>query len=315
MKRGGFLTSADREALDRFPAEVDADDLDRCFALTSSDRSEIVARRYGPAARLAGGLQLGALRLLGFVPSDLSTAPGHVVRQVAALVSAAPEDLDRYTTRTKSRFEHVDAVERHLGFRRMDRGDLKALGDWLVERALEHDRPIVLFRLGCEHLRANGLVRPGVTTIERAVVAARQRATEETYLRIASQIDGRRTDLDALLVVEPALAMTPLVWLRQQGPAPVPATIKEQLAKIERLRAVGADQINLDALNPNRVRHLAAVGGRLTPQAIARLEPARRYQILAATVVEGLTERIDEVLDLFGPHGTQDKSPGQRRCR
>lgn len=73
------------------------------------------------------------------------------------------------------------------------------------------------------------------------------------------------------------------------------ATIKEQLAKVERLRTVGAAEIDLSRLNPNRVRHLAGVGRRMDPQAIARLEPMRRHQILAATVVETYTERIDEI--------------------
>jgi TnpA family transposase len=297
--RGGFLTDADRAALDRFPLEIDDHDLRRCFALTEFDRSEIVERRYGPAGRLAAGLQLGALRLIGFVPADLMTAPADVTHFVAAQVDAAVSDLGDYTTRTRTRYDHVDAVERALGFRRSDRGDLKVLGDWLVERAMEHDRPIVLFRLACEHLRAERIVRPGVTTIERAVVTARQRAIEETYLRIDGGSAGWRRDLDGLLTVEADLDRTPLVWLRGQGSGPAAATIKEQLAKIERLRAIGAERIDLSALNPNRIRHLFGLGRRLTPQAIARLEPARRYQILAATVVELLVERIDDVLGLF----------------
>ncbi len=297
--RGGFLTDADRQTLDRFPVEIDDHDLRRCFVIAEFERGEIVDRRYGPAGRLAAGLQLGALRLVGFVPADLTSAPDEVVHFVAGQVDASPSDMGDYTTRTKTRYDHVDAVEQVLGFRRSDRGDLKALGDWLVERAMEHDRPIVLFRMACEHLRSERIVRPGATTIERAVVTARQRAIEETYLRIDAETDSWRRDLDALLVMEPDLDRTPLVWLRGHGTGPAAASIKEQLAKIERLRAVGADRIDLSALSPNRVRHLFGLGRRLTPQAIARLEPARRYQILAATVVELLIERIDDVLGLF----------------
>jgi len=72
MQRGGFLTQSDREALDRFPPEIDV--LRRCFWLGEHERREVVERRYGPAARLAGGLQLGALRLLGFVPTGVALA-------------------------------------------------------------------------------------------------------------------------------------------------------------------------------------------------------------------------------------------------
>lgn len=173
MNRGGFLTKADRATLDRFPIEVDAQDLRRCFTISEHEMAEIVDRRRWPAAKLAAGLQLGALRLVGFVPADLATAPAPAVAFVAAQVGAAVEDLDGYSTRERTRYDHVEAVERLLGFRRSDLGDLKALWDWLVERAMEHDRPMVLFRLACEHLQAERVVRPGATTIERAVIAAR----------------------------------------------------------------------------------------------------------------------------------------------
>ena len=75
MKRGGFLTGADREALSRFPSQIDADDVRRCFTLIAADFGGVIDRRYGAAGKLAGGLQIGAVRLLGFVPSDLSSAP------------------------------------------------------------------------------------------------------------------------------------------------------------------------------------------------------------------------------------------------
>lgn len=299
MQRGGFLNDVERSALGRFPDDIAGDALRRCFTITDRDRAVVVARRYGASGRLAGGLQLGGVRLLGFVPDDLSSAPDHAVVHVARQVDARPADLADYSSRARTRYDHAVAVELHVGLRRADQGDLKTLGDWLVERAMEHDRPIVLFRLACEYLRREGLVRPGVTTVERAVIAARQQAITETYRIIAPQLTGRLDALDELLVVDETLEVTPLVWLRRHGPSPNAATIREQLAKIERLRPVGAADVDLSALNPNRIRHLAAIGHRMTPQALARLAAPRRYQVLAATVSATFTERIDEVLDLF----------------
>jgi len=300
LKRGGFLTASDRDELARFPAEIGPDDLVRCFALRPSDHAEVVEGRYGPAGRLAAGLQIGALRLLGFVPSDLTTALPDVVRFVADQVGAVPADLVEYTDRAQTRSDHVATVERHLGFRKPERGDVKRLGDWLTERALEHDRPTVLFRLACDWILAEGLVRPGVTTVERAVIAARQRATEETYLRVVPQLDPEmRVQLDGLLAVDDEVGMTRLVWLRRPTTGSVPVVIREHLDRLALLRTLGADRLDLSGVNPNRVRHLAQLGRRMTRQAIARLEGARRYQILAATVGDELVRLTDGVLDLF----------------
>jgi len=248
LQRGGFLTASDRDELSGFPAEIAPDDLVRCFTIRRSDHAEVVERRYGPAGRMAAGLQIGALRLLGFVPADLATAPADVVRFVADQVGAVPADLVEYTDRAQTRSDHVAAVERYLGFRKPEWGDLERLGDWLTERALEHDRPTVLFRLACDWLLAEGLVRPGVTTVERAVIAARQRATEETYLRVAPQLDQEmRAQLDGLLEVDDEVGMTRLVWLRRPTTGSVPVVIREH------------DHINLygryDFTNPTRPPH------------------------------------------------------------
>ena len=300
MKRGGFLKAADREALGRFPPQVDADDLRRCFTLTPTDFTELIERRHGEGARVAAGLQIGAVRLLGFVPDDLSTVPDAVLGFVTEQVGASKTDLASYTTRQQTRSEHVTAVIQHLGFRRTDRGDLKLLGDWLTERALEHDRPRVLFRLACEFLHAEYLLRPGVTVLERAVIAARQRANLETYQRLASQLtELTRQRLGQLLEVQPELGITELVWLRRPGTGSLMAQIREHLTRIEHLRDIGAEQFDVDAINPNRIRHLAGLGRRMTPQAITRLEEHRRYQILMATVVDELVRLTDELLDLF----------------
>ena len=154
MKRGGFLKEADRDALAKFPNQVDRDDLRRCFTLTSHDFAEVVDRRYTDGSRVAAGVQIGALRLLGFVPDDVSAIPDAALAVVAEQVRASPGAISDYTTRQQTRSGHVTAVIQHLGFRRADQGDLKVLGDWLTERALEHDRPIVLFHLACEFLKA-----------------------------------------------------------------------------------------------------------------------------------------------------------------
>jgi hypothetical protein len=45
-----------------------------------------------------------------------------------------------------------------------------------AERALEHDKPTLLYELPCEKLRTDQFLRPGVTRLERLVAEARARA-------------------------------------------------------------------------------------------------------------------------------------------
>ncbi len=297
---GQFLSKADRKSLGRFPPSVDPDDLAACFFLNEDDDQAIISRRYRGGGRIAAGLQIGAIRLLGFVPADLSSAPSEVVRFVADQVGATPDDLKAYPGRRRTFSRHALAVEIHLGFCRCKPSDIEALERWLVDRALEHDRPVTLFRMASDHLKARQLVRPGVTVLERLVTHARKRAVDATWRRLEPHVDhALQNRLDGLLAVDPSLEMTPLVWLRQQATAAMALMIRTQLTKLDRLWTLGVEPSIVRELSPNRVRYLARLGGRMTPQALRRTEPEHRYQILIATAVETIYSLTDEILELF----------------
>ena len=100
------------------------------------------------------------------------------------------------------------------GWRTCGRGEWKALGDWLVARALEHDAPSVLFAQALDQLRAERVVRPGLDRLARAVATARVAAGEESYRRLGPELTPERCEqLDALLVTDPDLGVARLVWL------------------------------------------------------------------------------------------------------
>ena len=89
-----------------------------------------------------------------------------------------------YGRRINTRTTHLQQVQAHLGFRLATPLDLYALQTWLVERALEHDKPTLLLQLACDKLRREQIVRPGLTRLERLVATARQQAHEETFRRL-----------------------------------------------------------------------------------------------------------------------------------
>ena len=130
--------------------------------------------------------------------------------------------------------------------------ELKGLDGWLEEQALEHDRPVTLFAMACDHLMAEGVVRLGVTTIERAVVSARGRAWTETFRRLEPQLTSeRRRNLDGLLAVDPDRAMSPLAWFRRLPAGRSSAQIRELVQVKQQLIDVGADCFDVSTPNPH----------------------------------------------------------------
>ena len=108
----------------------------------------------------------------------------------------------------------------------------------MFARAMEHDSPKLLFRQACEYLSSSMPVRPGVVKILERVAAARERAREETWARVAPLLTPQRqAELDELLAVDPVLGRTRLSWLGTGPVAATPAAVRGELEKLAYLRA------------------------------------------------------------------------------
>jgi len=188
----------------------------------------------------------------------------------------------------------------HAGWRRPGKSDLKLLDDWLLERAMEHDKPEVLFGLTLDWLRVERLVRPGITAIERAVAKARERAWDETFDRLSLGLsDEQIQGLDRLLDIRDGTDVSTLAWLRTSPTGSVTVSVTGAAERLEVLRSEGSFQVDLSALSPNRVRHLARLGRRSTAQAISRMQPSRRHQVTLATLADLVITTTDTLIDLL----------------
>ena len=151
-----------------FPEEIPGDDLIRAFTLTGADR-DLVAIRGGQQTAWGSRFSFCALRYLGFVPRNLSAAPRSAACFVADQLEVSPDEIQSYARREQTRRQHFTEVREPLGFSMLRSRDLEELEAWLVERALEHEAPKVLFRLARERLRTERLVFPAPDRIVRLV--------------------------------------------------------------------------------------------------------------------------------------------------
>jgi hypothetical protein len=261
------------ERLRGFP-EVGRDELFRFFTLTPADVAFVdPGRGRGPADRLGLAVTLCTLPWLGFVPDKVSAAPPVVVARLADQLGVDPDALRSYGRRAKTRTEHLRLVAKYLGWRLPTTLELKELDEFLLARAMEHDSPTLLFRLGCEYLISARVIRPGPVTVVERVAHARAEAQRETFDRLAHEFSETRcAALDGLLVTDPEVRMTRLRWLSTGPVEASPAAVKAEVAKLGFLRGLGADTLDLSVLPAERRRFLATVGRRLTAQALERRE-------------------------------------------
>jgi hypothetical protein len=296
---GTFFTAAERARLACFPEAVSPPDLMSYFALSEHDHAFLEPYRTD-STRLGVALQLCAMRYLGFCPGQISAAPHDVITYLAAQLHVPSASIGGYGNRAKTRQDHMQDVLSYLGFRRFQPDDQGALQDWLLERALEHDKPTLLLQMACEHLQQQQLMRPGVTILERLVVSARLQAHHESLNRRQPLLSQTVMDcLESLLAPEPDSGRTTLYTLRQHATTNTPAALVKALDKLSLLRQWDIDQWDLTRLNPNRQKFLARLGRKSTAQALRRMGPERRYPILVAFLKETMIDLTDEIIDVF----------------
>lgn len=285
-----------------FPEPARAE-LIRYFTLAPAD--EAFARRFRGQDNVMGvAVQLCTLPWLGFVPDDVAAAPAAapaaVVARLSEKLGIPVGALRGYGAREQTRTGHLREVAGYLGWRTVDGPRWKDLEEFLFARAMEHDSPKLLLRQACEYLSSSMLVRPGIVKILERVATVRERAREETWVRVAPLLTLRRqAELDKMLAVDPTLGRTRLSWLGTGPVAATPAAVKGELEKLAYLRGLDADTLDLSVLPTERRRFLAGVGRRLTPQHLARREPARRYPILLTLITQSAVDVLDESLLLF----------------
>jgi hypothetical protein len=189
-------------------------------------------------------------------------------------------------------------IRLHLGY-----GEFKhhreRVAAWLLPLAHEHDFARGLLDALIEHLRREQIVRPGISTLERLVTQVRNQAQDEIQDVIGAQLsEARRHDLDALLQVSPGRSVSWLQWLKTPPPKAAARHLVEWLEKIEVCRALGADQLDLSGLHPNRLKLLAQRARRRSSSTIAGANAPERHALLACFLHETLCDLTDQAIEM-----------------
>jgi len=168
-----------------------------------------------------------------------------------------PSSLKLYGNRPKTRTEHLQEIQMHLGFHTASQMELEILSRWLLERALEHDKPSLLLQLVCEKLyQEKNCQTPALPDWKRwsqRLDLKHRKKRSNGYLQLLTP--EYKALLDNLLW-----------WVTRQRTAPVtPGWIKAAtsntasamlfcLDKLVFLREHNVDKWDMSFLTPNRLK-------------------------------------------------------------
>ena len=123
---------------------------------------------------------------LGFVPDEVASAPPAAVARVAERLNLDAGALRGYGRRAQTRSDHLSKVAKYLSWKTAPDGsrEMKELEQFLLDRAMEHDSPTLLFNLAREDLMSAKVIRPGAVTLAKMAGTACAGATELTSRQV-----------------------------------------------------------------------------------------------------------------------------------
>jgi len=220
----------------------------------------------------------------------LSTSPAGVIAHVATQLDLPTKtDLAPYRV-SDTRWDHAAEIRQRFGYRDFgDQPEHFRLVQWLYTRAwLSAERPSVLFDLATARLVERKVLLPGVTTLTRLVASVRDRAAMRLWRRLAQLPNAEvRQHLEGLLVAPPSGRQSQLDRLRTAPARASASALVDALHRLDEVRSLGASQVDLSALPPDRVKTLARYAATARAQAIARMPDQRRIATLLAFALVG----------------------------
>ena len=191
------MTERQRAALLALP-DIE-DEVVRYHSLSAADLAAIADART-PETRLGYALQLCCLRYPGRHLRRGEMLPAIMLDHIAEQIDVDADAIAAFARRGPTRYEQLAAIKRRHGYRDLTRPVRAAVAADLFRDAIGLiDGRVLVDRLIAK-LRAERIVIPGVTVIERMAAEAMHAADLKVIDDIAGRLSNeQRSGLDALL--------------------------------------------------------------------------------------------------------------------
>jgi TnpA family transposase len=297
MTRRYLLTEDERQSL--FGIPLDRASLANYYTIPPEDRVLVEVKR-SDANRLGFALQLVLLRHPGFGYRHDELLPDNLIHHVAQQLDIPFDALSTYAARTKTRLEHGWSAAEELRLRTFDTADLSYALDLAKFAALSTDQGLPIATAIVDGLRGKKIILPAPARIERIGVAGRARARKLAADTIVDALTAEQiTALDALLIVNPGIGVTPLAWLRDTGDSPSAKSFGGLLERLSAVRRISLDPAISTLIHERRFRQLVREGAVAPAFLLSDYSERRRRATLAASLIDLEIRYSDAAIQMF----------------
>lgn len=299
MRGKELLTHDQRNLFMSIPDDMNEHDIERHYTFISEDLGFINKHRRNHN-RLGIALQLAVLRYPGWTLFQIKDIPNQILDYIAKQINVSPEEYTQYAKRIATRNEHLEELRQQYGYKNLSFSTYRIIANYTLQCALDNGNTDYLIRSTIEELRRQKVILPVMTTIERIVWEARQRAEDKIFKSLVSTLnESQKLQLDQLLDVNSTYSMTPLAWLRE---VPGQSSPDAFLKVIQRLQVIQSLQLHVDIneIHPNRILQLAHLGSKYEPRSFRRFKENKKFALLILHLLQlsqNLTDHAFEIHD------------------
>jgi TnpA family transposase len=297
MARRKLLTPDERQALLGIPD--DEESLIRHYTLSPQDRLQAEVRRR-PHNQLGYAVQLCIMRYPGRVLGMDEDPPAAVVSYVAEQLGITPGAFASYARRIPTRFEHSHRLAKYLGVRTATREDRRAalLAAAEAARATESGLPIMTAVVN--ELRRRGVLLLPDAALEKIGLAGRAIARQRAEAALLEGLSADQIEqIEALLLVDPAIQQTRLAWLRSAPDAPSADNFIGLIDRVTFVRTLTIDSQRQARIRPERWTQIVREGDVTPAWLIADFGARRRRATLVAQAITLEQTLTDAAVTMF----------------
>lgn len=295
-----LLTPEQRQALMQIPEDEWV--LGTYYTFSKRDL-EIINKRRREENRLGFAVQLAVLRYPGWPYTHIKNIPDSVIHYISKQIGATPSSLSLYPQRENTLWDHLKEIRSEYDFLTFTLKEYRMTFKHLHQLALENGDAIHLLHECIDFLRKNKIILPAFTTLERMVWEARAMAEKKLFNTVSQSLTNEQIEkLEEIITSQhPSESnKTILGWLKEPPGHPSPETFLKVIERLEYIRGMELETVQISHLHRNRLLQLSRLGSRYEPYAFRDFQENKRYSILTVYLLhlnQDLTDKAFEIHD------------------
>lgn len=264
---------------------------------------EIINKRRREENRLGFAVQLAVLRYPGWPYTHIKSIPDSVIHYISKQIGATPSSISLYPQRENTLWDHLKELRSEYDFVTFTLREYRIAFKHLHQLAFENGDAIHLLHECIDFLRKNKIILPAITTLERMVWEARSMAEKKLFNTVSQSLTNeQKGKLEEIITSQhPSESnKTILGWLKEPPGHPSPETFLKVIERLEYIRGMELETVQINHLNRNRLLQLSRLGSRYEPYAFRDFQENKRYSILTVYLLhltQDLTDKAFEIHD------------------